>query len=368
MNSMQTIAVPPSVSAMSLEPVALTAIGKCPLVSILVGNYNYANYIRQTIESVLHQTYTKWELIICDDGSTDQSIAVIGPYLERDHRIRLLRKSNGGHTSALNAAFAVCRGDLVCLLDSDDLFLPAKLERVTQACEASPQKGVIVHRVIRVNEFRRRQGVWPLSNSLPDGWYGPDLLRSGGILPYTPPTSGLTLRREIAVRLFPLPTSPPLHMCPDQVLMRLAPLMTEVGSLPEALAEYRLHRTNTYGHRTVSAHSIDRELELSQALWDAQYQFLSNIKPEIAAELVTLDHNCYAGLLRYLRAKLRRDPTAREYHRCFLALSQQHGRPKWYSFWHYAPYIPASLFRVMANVLLGQGVLKQIVARLKGLS
>src|SRR4051794_30087692 len=106
------IAAPSSFSPTTLEPVTLRAIGKQPLVSILVGNYNYADYIRQTIESVLVQTYAKWELIICDDGSTDQSIAVIESYLERDRRIRLLRKPNGGHASALNAAFSVCRGDL----------------------------------------------------------------------------------------------------------------------------------------------------------------------------------------------------------------------------------------------------------------
>jgi glycosyltransferase involved in cell wall biosynthesis len=362
------IAVPPLFSAATLEPVVLRVIGNRPLVSILVGNYNYANYIGQTIESVLAQTFTNWELIICDDGSTDRSIAVIEPYLERDQRIRLLRKPNGGHASALNAAFAVCRGELICLLDSDDVYLPKKLERVLQACEADPQKGVIVHRVIRVNESRRRQGVWPLSDSLPDGWYGPTLLRTGGILPYTPPTSGLALRREIAQILFPLPTSPPLHMCPDQVVMRLTPLTTQVGRIPEALAEYRLHRTNTYGQRTISAQSVSRELELSEALWNAQRQFLFRIKPEMAAHLADLDHNCYVALLRYMRAKLCRDPAVGEHHRRFVSVSRHYKQPRWHQFWRASLHIPTTLFQFAANLLLGQGVLKQIAARLKGLA
>jgi glycosyltransferase involved in cell wall biosynthesis len=362
------IAAPLSFSSTTLEPLVLRAMGKRPLVSILVGNYNYANYIRQTIESVLVQTFTNWELIICDDGSTDQSVAVIASYLERDRRIRLLRKPNGGHASALNAAFAECRGDLICLLDSDDVYLPQKLERVVQASEADPQKGVIVHRVIRVNESRRRQGVWPLSNSLPDGWYGPALLRTGGILPYTPPTSGLALRREIAEILFPLPTTPPLHMCPDQVVMRLAPLTTQVGRVPKALAEYRLHRTNTYGQRTVSAQSINRELELCEALWNAQRQFLFRINPKTATQLANLDGNCYIGLLRYLRAKLWRDPAVGEYHRRYLAVSRHYERPKWHQFWRASLHIPTTLFQFAANLLLGQGILKQIAARFKGLA
>src|SRR5450755_4338761 len=132
-----------------LEPCALGALPPKPLVSVLLGNYNYENYLAQAIESVLNQSYQNWELVICDDGSTDGSVPLIEGYVQRDRRIQLLRKSNGGHTSALNAAFSRCRGEIVCLLDSDDLFLPTKLEKVAAASAGNPESGLLVHRVLR---------------------------------------------------------------------------------------------------------------------------------------------------------------------------------------------------------------------------
>jgi glycosyltransferase involved in cell wall biosynthesis len=172
----------------SLEPLTLAALPSEPLVSILVANYNYEKYIGQTIESVLSQSYRNWELVVVDDGSTDGSVPLIERWVQRDGRIRLLRKPNGGHASALNAAFSNCQGNIICLLDSDDLYLPEKLERVIAAFAARPEVGFLIHRVFRVNEQRQRQGVWPLPDSLPDGWVGSDLLNTGGILPYAPPT------------------------------------------------------------------------------------------------------------------------------------------------------------------------------------
>ena len=350
----------------ALEPRALGPLPPKPLVSILVGNYNYENYIGQSIESVLNQSCQNWELIICDDGSTDGSVPLIQNYARRDQRIRLLRKPNGGHTSALNAAFSKCRGDIVCLLDSDDLYLPAKLEKVAAACTSNPESGLIVHRVIRVNAHRRRQGVWPLS-MLPDGWFGQDLLQTGGILPNMPPTSGLSLRREIAEILFPLSTASPLHMCPDQMIMRLAPLITRVGSIPEALAEYRLHAANTYSQQQVTKQSVTRELGISRTLWEEQYRFLSRISPDLAGQLTALENSSDIALLEYLRAKLDHDLSAREYHAKYIAACKHQGKSKWLRFWRMSVYFPDFLFGPAVNLLLGQGALKQWVARLRHL-
>jgi glycosyltransferase involved in cell wall biosynthesis len=284
-----------------LLPRPLRALTVEPLVSILLANYNYAAYIGTSIESVLDQTYRNWELIVCDDGSTDESVHVIERYLAVDSRIRLLRKPNGGHTSALNAAFTSARGDIICFLDSDDLFLPGKLEAVVNACGSSPEAGFIAHAVIRVDAQRQRQGVWPLSVHA-DGWLGTDLLKAGGILPFAPPTSGIALRREIAESVFPISMVPPLHMCPDQVIVRLAPLITLVRRLPEALSEYRLHNANSYAAQGVTIDSIAKQLNVSRALWGDQHRFLSGMNPEIARQLSVPENSPYIALLQYLEA------------------------------------------------------------------
>lgn len=106
-----------------LKPIPLEPLPDSPLVSILMPNYNYGRYIGEAIESVLRQTYPHWELIICDDGSTDNSCEVVKRYQDKDSRIKLIQKENGGMASALNAAYRECKGDIICLLDSDDVFV-----------------------------------------------------------------------------------------------------------------------------------------------------------------------------------------------------------------------------------------------------
>jgi hypothetical protein len=86
--------------------------------------------------------------------------------------------------------------------------------------------------VIRVSASHRRQGVWPMSAPLPRGWYGARLLKDGGILPFMPPTSGLSLHRDVAGRIFPLPLEAPLVSCPDQLITRLAPLTIATWPAP----------------------------------------------------------------------------------------------------------------------------------------
>src|SRR6266852_6280716 len=88
-----------------LKPVELAPLCENPLISLLTANYNYARYLGEAIESALGQTYTNFELIVCDDGSTDNSCEVAEHYVRRDPRVRLVRKQNGGQVSATNAAY-----------------------------------------------------------------------------------------------------------------------------------------------------------------------------------------------------------------------------------------------------------------------
>lgn len=99
------------------------------LVSIVMPSYNTARYIAASIESVLAQTYTAWELIIVDDCSTDDTDEVVERYL-RDERIRYLKnESNQGAAVSRNYALREARGRWIAFLDSDDLWHSEKLER-----------------------------------------------------------------------------------------------------------------------------------------------------------------------------------------------------------------------------------------------
>lgn len=99
------------------------------LVSIIMPSYNTAKFISETIESVLAQTYPNWELIIVDDCSTDDTDAVVCPYLV-DDRIRYIKnEKNSGAAVSRNRALREAKGKWVAFLDSDDLWVPEKLEK-----------------------------------------------------------------------------------------------------------------------------------------------------------------------------------------------------------------------------------------------
>jgi len=98
------------------------------LVSIITPCYNGDKYLAETIESVLSQTYTQWEMIIVDDGSTDRTADIASEYTLRDKRIQLVRQSNGGTAKARNAAMRLAQGRYIALLDADDIWEPRFLE------------------------------------------------------------------------------------------------------------------------------------------------------------------------------------------------------------------------------------------------
>lgn len=92
------------------------------LITIVTPMYNGAQYIAQTIESVLHQSYPNWEMLIVDDGSQDDSPGIVAHYAEADKRVRLIRQPNGGSASARNHALRLAKGRYICFLDADDLW------------------------------------------------------------------------------------------------------------------------------------------------------------------------------------------------------------------------------------------------------
>lgn len=105
---------------------AMESMGK---VSIITPLYNCENFISSTIESVLRQTYTDWEMIIIDDKSTDSSLQKAKVYAQQDDRIKVIEmKENSGAAIARNTGIEKSNGKYIAFLDSDDLWLPKKLE------------------------------------------------------------------------------------------------------------------------------------------------------------------------------------------------------------------------------------------------
>jgi GT2 family glycosyltransferase len=114
--------------------------GPLPTFSVVIAAYQAAATIAGAVESALAQSLPPLEVIVCDDGSTDDTARSLEPYLDR---IVLIRKSQGGAASARNAALARARGDFIAVLDADDAYLPARLEALAALAVARPHLDIL---------------------------------------------------------------------------------------------------------------------------------------------------------------------------------------------------------------------------------
>ncbi|MEM9886223.1 MAG: glycosyltransferase family A protein [Bacteroidota bacterium] len=115
-----------------------------PLISVLTPAYNREKYIGEAIESVQQQTMDEWEMIVIDDGSTDQTVEIVKAYQAKDKRIILLQNTeNQGISATRNHGLAHVKGKYIAMLDSDDLCLPQRFEQQFSFLEAHPEIAVL---------------------------------------------------------------------------------------------------------------------------------------------------------------------------------------------------------------------------------
>ena len=237
-----------------------------PLVSIILGNYNYERFLNQSIDSVLNQTYTNFELIVVDDGSTDNSREVIESY--HDRLIAIFQK-NSGAGSAFSNGVAHSKGEIVCFLDADDYFYPEKLAKVVTAFLEHPKWIQIGHGWTSVNVEGKSIGR-NTSNILSQGDVSKLLLKWGKYASTI--TSGLACRRSALDQVMPINGALGI----DSYLNVALPFYGEVGSINEPLMFYRIHGKNMRAHnddlsylmleREEMAHFLNKRAEMAEVI------------------------------------------------------------------------------------------------------
>jgi glycosyltransferase involved in cell wall biosynthesis len=116
---------------------------KQPLISVIMPAYNTESFIEEAIDSIINQTYPYFELLICDDGSTDKTHAIAEAYAARDTRIRVFRnKKNIGNLKTTNFLFSQCRGEYIAVQDSDDISHEKRLEVLLDELQADLDLGI----------------------------------------------------------------------------------------------------------------------------------------------------------------------------------------------------------------------------------
>ncbi|HEY0431904.1 MAG TPA: glycosyltransferase family A protein, partial [Pyrinomonadaceae bacterium] len=128
-------------------------------VSVIIPLYNKAPYVRRALDSIAAQTFANFEAIVVDDGSTDESAAIVAGY--SDARFRLIRQSNAGPGTARNAGLAQARGELIAFLDADDEWLPSYLqESVNQLESFGPEVASITCGYIEHPSGKSMESLW----------------------------------------------------------------------------------------------------------------------------------------------------------------------------------------------------------------
>ena len=159
------------------------------MISVIVPVYNVEKYLRKCVESILGQTYTDFELLLVDDGSPDGCPRICDEYAERDSRVRVIHKSNGGLISARNEGIRAARGSYVCILDGDDWALEGMLQFIHDTVAQSPEPpDMVLFAAHNVYEDHMEETL----NNVPEGYYGRKRLEKE-IFPYllTDTRSGL---------------------------------------------------------------------------------------------------------------------------------------------------------------------------------
>jgi glycosyltransferase involved in cell wall biosynthesis len=142
-----------------------------PRVSIITPAYNAGRFLSETLSSALRQTMPDFELLIVDDGSTDDTFAIAESFAARDDRLRIIRKENGGSAAARNVAISRSTGEFLALLDSDDVWMPGFLSAQLDILLCNPQVDIVSANAISMGGVLDGRPLKPIG----DSWYYLDL-------------------------------------------------------------------------------------------------------------------------------------------------------------------------------------------------
>lgn len=262
--------------------------------------------------------------------------------------------------AAVTTALRHSIGSITCLLDADDRYLAHKLHAVVEGFRGRPAAGLLVHRIALTDEYGKPLGVRPVLWDPPTGWYGLMVLESGESPPGLVPTVGLCFRREVLVRILPLPETERREWRAgrgwDNSIAALALLTTEVVGLKDVCAEYRLHGANAVNPVRIDAEYLRETLQVTELRWQMMHQYLARNAPDAARSLGPLAVQMWYQRSAYLLARVTQDPRWPASYQALLATPRFRRYP-WLvrTFWRVSAILPHWLFLRIIDFLWGRG-------------
>lgn len=211
-----------------------------PTFSVIIAAYQAAGFISDALDSVLAQTAPPFEIVVCDDGSTDDLSGALAPY--RRH-IRLLRKENAGEGSAKNAAARAASGDFVAILDADDVYLPERMEALTELSMARPDLDILTTDCFLVVDGQRVRNCYHAGYRFETEDQRLGILRRNFLGP-----GHMAVRRSALLEAGGFDEA--IRWATDwECWIRMILAGSRAGMVDEPLAEYRIRRTGLASDR-----------------------------------------------------------------------------------------------------------------------
>lgn len=210
------------------------------LISVVITNYNYGDYVAAAIESVLCQSHRDVEIVVVDDASTDCSRDVIRRYADR---VKVLFREHGGQLASTNAGFAACRGDAVIFLDADDVLFSDTVARHAEKL-ADPMVVKSQGYLQMIDSAGRATGGRVPIHLSPSGDYRARFAEYGPRACFGAFTSGNAWQRSFLERVMPLPEQRVGMMGPDGYLGAVDAAFGRIEALDAPVGQYRVHGKN----------------------------------------------------------------------------------------------------------------------------
>lgn len=255
-----------------------------PLITVLIDTYNHERYIEQALVSVLEQglSPTELEIVVVDDGSTDNTASIVRKFLPR---VKYLRKKNGGQASAFNAAFPEVNAEAIAILDGDDWFGRGKLHAVIDALEQNPEVSAVSHAYYEFYEETKELKLCGPAQKTFLNLANPEAARSAFAGWHFLPLGALTVRRKVLERIMPLPEI--LVFSADNPI-QAASMAMGVLVLETPLSYYRHHVNNLFAVDSEDETKMRRKYEMIDLTFGLLYPMLIRLG---------VDEECISALL-----------------------------------------------------------------------
>lgn len=271
--------------------------------SIIIDNYNYGKFITECVNSVLQQTYKNIEIVIIDDGSTDNSLELINEKYSKNHLVDIVSKKNGGQLSTFNEAIKHITGDIIFFLDSDDMYKNDYIEKALEIYKKNKDIDFVFCAMEKFFSDGRKEIVQRYKENTDIGFSMVSAIHSKEWIGNV--TSTLSMKKDILNQILPIPFEKDwANRADDCLIWGSSVVGAKKYYFNESLVLYRAHGANTfYGKEFSNVYLYKREISINRlfSFFINKFDLNDKILNFISLEFKSRYPKDYKLLKRYMK-------------------------------------------------------------------